>query len=176
MSDDAEVVGTVCVAPRARSANRRVYFLELQGDDETRHHVLCKATQLGGLLPDEITVHRMHHHAPRTHHVPRTHAPHLCTRDTHHAQPCTHYTHVPCTCHACHAYAQVALHRNLRQGDTLAVRVGRRELCAAPPDRDCNPTRAMEAALLSYQVRWQGRARADSHPPRRPREHSEHRC
>ena len=175
MSDDAEVVGTVCVAPRARSANRRVYFLELQGDDETRHHVLCKATQLGGLLPDEITVHRMHH-APCTHHAPR-----LCTRDTY--QRATHTTHVhahithTCHAHACHAYAQVALHRDLRQGDTLAVRVGRRELCAAPPeDRDCNPICAMEAALLSYQVRWQGRARADSHPPRRPREHSEHRC
>lgn len=48
-ADAQSVVGTVCVAPRARSANRRVYFLELQGDDDTRHHVLCKATMLGGV-------------------------------------------------------------------------------------------------------------------------------
>ena len=76
-ADAQSVVGTVCVAPRARSANRRVYFLELQGDDDTRHHVLCKAAMLGGLLPDETTVHTMHHaHAPRTF----THAPH--TRST----------------------------------------------------------------------------------------------
>ena len=83
MSDAAEVVGTVCVAPRARSANRRVYFLELQGDDETRHHVLCKATKLGGLLPDETTVKHTH----------TTQAPRLCTRDIYHARPCTHHTH-----------------------------------------------------------------------------------
>jgi hypothetical protein len=72
---DAEVVGTVCVAPRARSANRRVFFLELQGDDETRHHVLCKAAKLGGLLSDEATVHHAHR------------------GDTYHARPCMHHTH-----------------------------------------------------------------------------------
>ena len=85
------VVGTVCVAPRARSANRRVYFLELQGDDDTRHHVLCKATMLGGLLPDEATVHTVRHaHAPR---LSRTTHVHARTRHAHH----THIMQVPCT-------------------------------------------------------------------------------
>ena len=152
------VVGTVCVAPRARSANRRVYFLELQGDDDTRHHVLCKATMLGGLLPDEATVPFAMHtvcHAPRT----STHAPDTRT------------THTSCKCHA-----QVALHRDLRQGDTLAVQVGRRELCAAPARSRLRPYSCHGGCFLVNQVRWQGSARADPYPPRHPREHREHQC
>ena len=73
---DDVVVGTVCVAPRARSGNRYVYFLELQGPDaESRHHVLCKATQLGGLLPDDTTVVVQDHTTPVTctHHVSPMH-------------------------------------------------------------------------------------------------------
>ena len=57
--------------------------------------------------------------------------------------------HMPC-------HAQVALHRDLRQGDTLAVRVGRRELCAAQPDCDCSPICAMEAALLFIRCAGKG--------------------
>ena len=93
MSDDALITGTVCVAPRARSANRRVYFLELQGDDETRHHVLCKATKLGGLLPDETTVQHMH-------------TPSRTTRPMH-ARATRVYArtmHVPCICRVMHRW------------------------------------------------------------------------
>ena len=68
----------------------------------------------------------------------RTITHHQAYARTSHARLCTHHTH------AMHMpwHAQVALHRDLRQGDTLAVRVGRRELCAAQPDCDCSPVYA----------------------------------
>ena len=143
---DAVVLGTVCVAPRARSANRRVYFLELQGDDDTRHHVLCKATMLGGLLPDEATVPFAMHtvcHAPRT------------TPITYHARPRTHQTRAP------HTYHASAMHRWRCTGtcgrETRWPSKWGGESCAPlPPDRDCGPIHAMEAAFLSIRCAGKG--------------------
>ena len=143
---DAVVLGTVCVAPRARSANRRVYFLELQGDDDTRHHVLCKATMLGGLLPDEATVPFAMHtvcHAPRT------------TPITYHARPRTHQTRAP------HTYHASAMHRWRCTGtcgrETRWPSKWAGESCAPlPPDRDCGPIHAMEAAFLSIRCAGKG--------------------
>ena len=145
-ADAQSVVGTVCVAPRARSANRRVYFLELQGDDDTRHHVLCKATMLGGLLPDEATVPFAMHtvcHAPRT------------TPITYHARPRTHQTRAP------HTYHASAMHRWRCTGtcgrETRWPSKWGGESCAPlPPDRDCGPIHAMEAAFLSIRCAGKG--------------------
>ena len=136
-ADAQSVVGTVCVAPRARSANRRVYFLELQGDDDTRHHVLCKAAMLGGLLPDETTVHTMHHaHAPRLSRTTHVHA------RTTHAQ----HTHImQCAMHRWRCIGTCG--REIRWPSEWGG-----ESCAPlPPDRNCGPIHAMEAAFLSIR-------------------------
>ena len=145
-ADAQSVVGTVCVAPRARSANRRVYFLELQGDDDTRHHVLCKATMLGGLLPDEATVPFAMHtvcHAPRT------------TPITYHARPRTHQTRAP------HTYHASAMHRWRCTGTCgretrWPSKWGGKSCAPLPPDRDCGPIHAMEAAFLSIRCAGKG--------------------
>ena len=161
MSDDALITGTVCVAPRARSANRRVYFLELQGDDETRHHVLCKATKLGGLLPDETTVQHMH-------------TPSRTTRPMH-ARATRVYArtmHVPCICRVMHRWRCTG---TCGKGTRWPFASG--GVSCAPLSQIATAALYMRHGGCTpvYQVRWQGRARADPYPPRHPREHSEHR-